>query len=230
VTTNLRICLTILSVGFAVEGISELYSLAAPSANHAGLSVLFLLPTVMTVVGVLFVWVGRHEWGELHRRRTGQATAIFTGSVVGGVIAGAVVALLAVDPSLGIPSWAKFVFGAGVASLLLGTFVTYAYLVFHLVGGPSKAALTVAVLWSFVISVPITLILAGDLPTLLHQVESRTPSVPAFLSPVDSLISYLFLSYFLLFAAYVEAHIVVARGPPPQRGRPAPTPSPGPPQ
>ncbi len=227
-TTNLRICLTILSVGFAVEGASELYSWATPGADHAGLNVLFILPTALTLVGLLFVWVGRHEWSELHRQRTRQAALIFGLSLVGGFIAAAVVAVLIAYPSMGTPPWAEVLFGAAIASLLLGTFVTYAFLVFHLVAIPSKAALAAAVAWACIISVIITVVLAGDLPTLLRLIQSRSFTVPSFLAPVNSLVSYLFLSYFLLLAAYIEAHVVVARGLPPGVPRAVPPSASGP--
>jgi len=216
-------------VGFAVEGASELYSFATPGANHAGVNFLFLLPTALTVVGLLFVWVGRHEWTELHRQRTRRATAIFELSLVGGFVAVAEVALLVAYPSVGTPGWAEVLFGAAVASLLFGTFVTYAYLVFHLVATPSKAALAAAVVWAFAVSVVITVALAADLPTVLALVDSRSFTVPSFLAPVSSLISYLFVSYFLLLAAYFEAHATVARGLPPGAVRAVRTSSSGPP-
>lgn len=228
-TTNLRICLTVLSVGFAIEGASELYSFATPGADHADLRGLFLLPTALTLVGILFVWFGRHEWDELHRQRTRQATLIFGLSLVGGLVAALDVGFLLAYPSLGTPFWAELLFGGAVASLLAGTFVTYAYLVFHLVANPTKAALTAAMVWAFVVSVIITFTLAGDLPALLALIRSRSLTVPAFLAPVDSLVSYLFLSYFLLLAAYLEAHAVVARGPPPRGSTTPPTRAPHPP-
>ncbi len=229
-TTNLRICLTVLSVGFAVEGASELYSWATPGADHAGLNVLFLLPTALTVVGLLFVWIGRHEWTELHRQRSRQATLIFGLSLVGGAVAVAEVALLVAYPSIGTPLWAELLFGAAVASLLLGTFVTYAYLVFHLVRAPSQAALAAAVAWAFIVSGVITVVLAGDLPTVLGLIQSRSFTVPSFLAPVSSLISYLFISYFLLLAAYFEAHLAVARGLPPGSVAARPKPASDPPR
>ena len=62
-TTNLRISLTILSIGFAIEGAGELYSVVSQGRFKPGVNLLFVLPTVMTLAGLLFVWIGRHEWG-----------------------------------------------------------------------------------------------------------------------------------------------------------------------
>src|SRR5579864_7527472 len=132
-TTNLRICLSLLSLGFAIEGAGELYSFVSRGTFHPSLGLLFALPVVLTLAGLLFVWVGRHEWNELHRARVRHAHRVFALSLLGGFIGGATLALLYVFPSLGSPGWAQVLFGASFASLVLGTFVTYVLLVFHLV-------------------------------------------------------------------------------------------------
>ena len=213
-TTNLRISLTILSVGFAIEGAGEAYSLVSSGALLPGTSIVFLLSTVVTLLGLLFLFLGRHEWNELHRSRAARTNQIFALSLLGGVIAGAEVVLLAAYPSVGSPVWAELLFGASLGSLVLGTFVTYAYLVFHIVRPPSKAVLIASAIWALVVSAYVGRILAGDLPAILAAVANRSLTVEGLVAPVDYLASYLFVSYFLLFAAYLDAHVVVARGPP----------------
>lgn len=210
--TNLRISLTALSIGFAIEGGGELYTLATPGMAHPAANVWFIVPALLTLIGVLFVWIGRHEWNEVHHDRTRRATQVFALSLVGGVATALLIGLLVAYPSIGTPWWAEGVFGAGLASLLFGTFVTYAYLIFHLVAVPSRVALGAAVAWALLVSAFITVALASDLPTLLGLVRARKFSIPTFLTPVETLASYLFVSYFLLLAAYMEAHVVVARG------------------
>jgi hypothetical protein len=222
---NLRISLTLLSIGFAVEGGGELYTLLAPDSARPAATVWFLGPALLTVLGILFVWVGRHEWNETHATRTRRASLLFVLSLLGGFVAAGVLALLALEPSLGTPLWAEVLFGAGIASLLFGTFVTYAYLVLHLVRPSTRAVLVVALLWALVVAAFITLSLASALPTTLSLIETRQFTVPSFLSPVDHLISFLFASYFLLLAVYIDAHLVVAGGRPARR----PPPTPGPP-
>ncbi|HTZ62462.1 MAG TPA: hypothetical protein VMC82_07485 [Thermoplasmata archaeon] len=211
-TTNLRICLTVLSIGFAIEGAGEAYSLASTGALLPGTSIVFLLATAVTLLGLLFLFLGRHEWNELHRSRATRTNQIFALSLLGGFVAAAEVAVLAYYPSIGTPPWAEWLFGAALGSLLLGTFVTYAYLVFHLVRPPSKAILLAAALWALIVSAYIAHDLAADLPTILAAISTRTFTLESLLSPVDYLASYLFVSYFLLFAAYLDAHAVVARG------------------
>ncbi len=213
-TANLRASLAIFSAGFAIEGAVEAYTVATPGSAHPGTSLLFLVPAVCTLAGLLFVFVGRHEWNQVHRDRVRQANAVFALSLLGGVVAAAVVGILVAEPDLGIPLGAEVVYGAAIGSLLFGTFVTYAFLVFHLVGSASRAALLASLVWSFAISAYVGVAFATHLGTTVSLVASRSLTLPSFLSPVDTLASYLFVSYFLLLAAYGEAHLVVARGPP----------------
>ena len=212
-TTNTRISLTILSAGFAIEGGAELYAFASHGSYRLGLNFLFLLPTAMTLAGLLFVWVGQHEWNELHRARVRQAHVVFGLSLVGAVIAAALVAVLLAEPSLGSPLWARGLFGAAIGSLVLGTFVTYTLLVFHLVPRPSQALLLASLGWALVVAGFVGSTMAANLPAIVDLAARRAFTVPAFLAPVDSLASYLFVSYFLLLAAYVVAHSTILRDP-----------------
>jgi hypothetical protein len=212
-TTNIRVSLTILSLGFGIEGGAELYSFLSRGAYRPGVSVLFALPFAMTLAGLLFVWVGQHEWNELHRSRVRQAHLVFGLTLLGAVVAGAVVGALYLQPALGSPLWARGLFGAAVGSLVLGTFVTYTLLVFHLVPRPSKALLLASILWALLVAGFVGLTMAANLPTIMALAAHRTLSVPSFIGPVDSLASYLFVSYFLLLAAYLDAHRTIVRGP-----------------
>jgi hypothetical protein len=211
-TTNLRISLTVLSLGFGIEGAGEAYSLLSSGAFLPGTSVVFLASTVVTLLGLLFLFLGRHEWNEIHRARAARTNQIFAATLAGGFIAAAEVGVLAYYPAIGTPLWAEVLFGSALASLVFGTFVTYAYLVFHLVRTPSRVVLVVSALWALAVSAYIGRVLAGDLPSVLTAIAVRSLTVDHLLSPVDYLASYLFVSYFLLFAAYLDAHSVVARG------------------
>lgn len=211
-TTNLRISLTILSLGFGIEGAGELYSFVSRGAYRPGISLLFIVPDAATLAGLLFVWVGQHEWNELHRSRVRSAHRIFAVSLLGAVIAAAVVGALVGWPSLGIPLWAEVIFGAAAGSLVLGTFVTYALLVFHLVTPTSRIALLAAIGWALVVAALVGGTLAANLGQIVDLASRRTPTYPGFIGPVGALSSYLFVSYFLLLAVYLEAHRKVARG------------------
>jgi uncharacterized membrane protein YidH (DUF202 family) len=210
-STNLRISLTILSAGFAVEGAGEVYSLLTAGSFLPGTSLLFLLPAVVTLLGILFLLVGRHEWDEVHAARLRRANLIFALSLLAGVVAAVEVVLLAAYPSIGAPLWAAVVFGAAAGAFLLGTFVTYAQLVFHLVTRPSQGALIASALWALIVSIFVAHTLAADLPSILATIGAHSFSIDYLISPVDYLASFLFVSYFLLLAAYVDAHVTVAR-------------------
>ena len=223
-TTNLRISLTILSVGFAIEGAGEAYSVASNGTFLPGTSLLLILPTAMTLVGLLFVWIGRHEWNLLHHSRVRHAHIVFGLSLLGGIVAAAVVGLLLFYPNLGVPPWASVLFGAAVGSLVLGTFVTYVVLIFHLVRAASRAALAGSLVWAVLVSAFVGRVLAGDLPTIIMLTNQRSLSVSGLIGPVSSIASFLFVSYFLLLAAYLDAHHRVAQGlrdEPPATGVPA---------
>ncbi|MGI0070481.1 MAG: hypothetical protein ACRECT_00130 [Thermoplasmata archaeon] len=220
-TTNLRISLTILSLGFGIEGAGEAYSLVSRGSFLPGTSLLFLLPAVVTLLGLLFILIGRHEWDELHHSRVRQANLIFGLSVLAGVVAAIEVGALAYYPALGIPFWAEAVFGVTTGAFVLGTFITYAQLVFHLVRRPSKVALVAATVWALIVSAYVGNALAGDLPAILTLIGARSLSVDALIAPVDYIASFLFVSYFLLLVAYLDAHLTVAKGltraPPPKQ-------------
>ena len=230
-TTNLRISLAILSAGFAIEGAEEAYSLVTSGSFLPGTSILFLLPAVVTFLGLLFLLIGRHEWTVLHRERVRRTHLTFALSLLGAFVAAVEVALLAAYPGVGAPVWAEILFGAALGSLVFGTFVTYAQLVFHLVSRPGKGVLIASIVWAFLVSAYVGRALALDLPVILNLVGSRSLSISDLVAPVDYLASYLFVSYFLLLAAYLEAHAVVARGLPggaPSSGPMAPARTPNP--
>jgi uncharacterized membrane protein YidH (DUF202 family) len=226
-TTNIRISFTILSLGFAFEGAAELYSFVSRGTFRPGATLLFVLPVAMTLAGLLFVWLGQREWNDLHRSRVRQAHRVFGASLIGAVVAGAVVTLLVLRPSLGAPAWARGLFGIAVGSLVFGTFVTYALLVFHLVTTRSKALLLASLGWALLVAGFVGAAMAANLPAVLSIASHRSLSVPSFVGPVDGLASYLFVSYFLLLAAYVEAHAAILHGPGASDDGPRPPAAPG---
>jgi hypothetical protein len=83
-------------------------------------------------------------------------------------------------------------------------------LVFHLVGVVGKGALVASLIWGFGVSSLVAIALSNDLPTILLLIAKRSLSASSLLAPINSLASFFFVSYFLLLAAYVDAHYVVA--------------------
>lgn len=211
-TRNLQIALTVLSIGFALEAGVELYSLLSPGATTPGVSVLFVLPLVIAGVGLIFVWIGRAEWNDVHRSRARTAGHLFAVSLVGVAVAVLLLALLLLRPSIGTPLWAQVVFGAAVGSLVFGTFVVYAYLVYHLASTLGHVAIILGLVWALGVSILVSIDVARNLTTVLATISNRSFAIPLFVAPVDLLVCYLFLSFLLLLAASIEAHTAVYRG------------------
>ncbi|MGI0128691.1 MAG: hypothetical protein ACREEC_00810, partial [Thermoplasmata archaeon] len=146
--------------------------------------------------------------------RIHRANRAFGLSILAGVVAALEVGVLAYYPTVGSPFWAELLFGVTTGAFLFGTFITYAQLVFHLVSRPSKAALVASTLWALIVSAYVGQALGSALPTILGLIATRSFSVGTLLGPVDYLASFLFVSYFLLLIAYLDAHVTVARGRP----------------
>ena len=210
--SSLRISLTVLSIGFALEGAVEVYSLMTAGAFWPATSLIFLLPALATLLGLLFLLVGKHQWDETHRHRVQTANTVFEASVLAAALAVVELATLSAFPAVGIPVWSQILFGGLVAGFVLGTFVTYGLLVFHLVHAPSKVALVAAMLWAWIVATLIGAAVAVELPSILGLIATRSLSFESLVAPVDYMLSFLFLSYFLLLGAYVDAHVTVARG------------------
>lgn len=211
-TVNLRISLTIFSLGFALEAGVDLFHVLTGSTTLIAGGSLFLLGAVATVLGLLFLWVGRHEWNELHRQRVRHAHLTFVGVLVLGAAAAAPPAYFAYANPTRLPAWLGPEVGAAVALSLLVTVAMYVVVVLHLVGPAGKAVLALALLTAVPVSYYIGLDVARDLPKYIAAATAGPTGVLPIAEPVLGLFSWLFASYFFLLAAFAEAHHRVARG------------------
>lgn len=210
-TVNLRLSLAIFSIGFAIEGAGASYSLLTHSSQLPGGGTLLFVSPAFTVLGLLFLFIGRHEWSELHRRRVRHAHATFGLVVLFLAVAAAPIAYFGeVAPAGDTPAWAPALFGAAIAGFLLFTYVTYALVVFHLVGGGGKVAVGLAVVWSAVIGFEVGALLSGQFGTFVLAVRNRSLSAAGIAAPVSFELSLLFGAYFLFLAAFLDAHRRVA--------------------
>ena len=76
---NLRLSLTVFKLGFAAESASGFIALASASHQLPFHGIIILLGPVITAIGILFLYLGRHEWNELHRTRVRYANVAFGG-------------------------------------------------------------------------------------------------------------------------------------------------------
>jgi uncharacterized membrane protein YidH (DUF202 family) len=217
---RLRIALAVLSVGFAFEGIGELYTFLTPGAASPGETALFLVPAILALVGVILMWAGRDGWTGFHRARAAAASRVFGASLLSGLIAAAMVAGLILWPSPSVPWWAPIVFGGAIGGLVLGTTATYSYLLYDLVSRPMKAVLLAAIAWTLGVSIVLAWALAANLGSVLALLVGGQLTVPSFVPLIDRLLSYLFVPFFLLLAAALEAQYSAARTIPTRRRSP----------
>jgi hypothetical protein len=216
-TVNLRLSLTVFSIGFAVEGAGSLYSfLASGTLLPAGGFLIYLNP-VFTVIGLVFLWLGRHEWGVLHRRRVGHAHTSFFLAVLFLLLAIVPIAVYTyLEPTTSAPNWVTLEFGAAVAATFLFSYVTYALIAVHLLGTGGRIAVAAALGWAALISALLGLAVAGLFPTYIKVFRSGAVSTSGLEGPLTSEFSLLFVSYFLFLLAFIDAHRrIVRQGTPP---------------
>jgi hypothetical protein len=222
---NLRLSLTIFSIGFAVEGSGDAYRLFTGTFLIGQGQVLFYVSAISTALGFLFLWLGRHEWNELHRQRVGAATWALVGVIVVGILAAAPPAYYAWQTPGTAPAWVNWTTGAGVAAALFLTFVVYQIIVSHLVARAGRAVLAIAVLAVLFVSIWFGLTVATNLPILLANLPTGSggsiAGITGLVPPILAPLSWLAIPYFLFLAVYIDAHRRAAAGTPAPPSTPA---------
>lgn len=209
---NLRLSLTVFKIGFALESASGFAALASNSSQLPFHGFLILLGPVFTALGVLLLWLGRHEWNEVHRARVRYAGLAFAASLVSIALAAAPIAYLTlVGPSVS-SGWLLVEFGVAVSILFGVTFVTYALVAAHLVGPVGKVAMALGLAWAFFISAAIGLAISPQLSPIVNAISHRSVSLGPFVDPIALLDALLAFSYLAFFVAFVDAHFRVVRG------------------
>jgi hypothetical protein len=212
VTVNLRLSLTVFKIGFAAESAGGFFALLTGSTKLPFDGLIVLLNPGFTAVGILFLWIGRHEWNELHRTRVGHANLAFAASLVAIVLAALPIGVLSLYGNPAAPSWLGIEFGAAIAVVFAVTFVTYALVAAHLVGRLGEIAMGVGLGWAVLLSILIGVALAPDLQPIVQSVASRSPAVAVIFQPITLLDALLAFSYLAFFVAFVDAHYRVAKG------------------
>lgn len=213
-TVNLRLSLAVFSIGFAIQVAGDVYALAVTGTSLGNRGYLLALGPAFTLLGLLFLWVGRHEWNELHRRRVRHAHLAFLASVLFLVLAIVPLVWAVLLASTSLPAWAHLLFAIGIAGTFFLTFLTYALVVFHLIGPPAKIAVLFGLVWSAGIAILIGLALDAHLSRIVGAILQRSLAFGSILSPISILEAYLVVTYLILLAAFVHAHRRIARGAP----------------
>jgi uncharacterized membrane protein YidH (DUF202 family) len=209
---NLRLSLTIFTIGFVIEAGVNAYDILTGTSKGTTGETLFIIGAVATLLGVLFLTLGRHEWNELHRQRVHHAHLTLIVTILLGAAAAGPVAYYAYMSGLAIPSWLAYEVGAAVAGSLFFSFVLYAIIVYHLLGTTGRAILVLALVAAVPVVGVVGYHIAGDLPTYLEKARTSPTKLVALIEPVIAYLSYMFLAYALFAVAYIEAHRRVAKG------------------
>jgi hypothetical protein len=222
VPPNLRASLTAFSIGLAVEGAGAVYSTATHSVNLPGGQWLLYLGGLFTLIGLIFLYLGRHEWGELHHRRVRHAHRVFGLVLLSAAIGGGLVAAYVyLAPAAAAPASLAIVAAATVGIVLVGSYVTYLLVVFHLVSWPGRIAAVGALIWTAFVALLLAEAVQAQFPEYLAFLRHQGSLSSADVTPLTTPLSLLFVAYFLLLVAYADAHQRVARGLDP----PAPVPA-----
>lgn len=226
---NLRVSLTIFTIGFLIEAGVNAYDVVTGSTG-ARSEILFILGAVASLLGITFLTLGRHEWNELHRARVRHAHLTLLVTVLLAIAAGAPVAYYAYQSSAAIPGWLAYEVGAAVAGSLFFSFILYAIIVYHLLGRAGQAILALALVAAVPVVGVVGDIIAGGLPMYLTQARSSPTKLVTLIEPLATILSYMFLAYSLFAVAFLDAHRRVARGLqplPPDEAPPVVPPRPG---
>jgi hypothetical protein len=212
VTVNLRLSLTVFKIGFLAEGVSGLFALFTGASRLPFHGYLILLSPVFSAVGILLLYVGRHEWNELHLARVRYAGAAFGVNLVAIVLAAVPIAYLTFTGAASTDATWEIVFGASVAIVFGVTFVTYALVAAHLVGRLGEIAMGVGLAWALLVSGLIGLALSPELRPLVQSIAARSPAIGSITSPITLFDGLLGFSYLAFFVAFADAHYRVAKG------------------
>jgi len=204
IVSKLRLTLAILTIGFAIEGAMEGYTYLSRSYRLPYAALIFILGPFVTLVGMLVLWMGRHQWNDLLSRRFRHAHRTFGVSLVALVVGAALLVWYSYDLAVPISWWASWVFGAALMASLLLTFATYVLLALPATARLGKALL-LALGWAAVVSFWIGQTLAQEFGAIVIVLRTRTLGDIPLSAPIAGFESYLALTYALLIIAYVDA-------------------------
>ena len=212
--SKLRLTLAILSLGFAIEGAIEAYTYLSRSYQLPYAALILILGPLVTLAGIIVLWMGRHEWNDLLSRRFRHAHQTFGFSILALIVAVALLVWYSYGSAAPISWWVSWGFGAAVMASLLLTFATYVLIAYHLTAMVGKALLLLALGWAAVVSFWIGQVLAQDFGAIVLVLQTRTLADGSLNASIAGPESYLALTYSLLTIAYIDAFRRVPAGSP----------------
>lgn len=211
-TVSTRAAVLTLIIGFLIEGVGEAYELLNQTSIHGNLIWLYAIGPATTFLGFLFVFFGRHEWSETHKRHVKHGHRMLLVAII--ALGGAAVATLALVTSHqgSVPSWVPWAIGAVAAFGLFSAFLSYGLIAFHITTREGQGVLIGALAWAAAVSIALGYEVAMAFPGILRTAPSAPFSVTSYIAPLSFWTTLTFVSYFLLTAGYFLAYHNLSRG------------------
>jgi hypothetical protein len=199
-----RAAIAILAVGLSVEALVSLYlnwgrAWALPLSG-----VILAIGPILTVAGLLALWVGRSELKGTSGDTFHSADAAFGFSILALLVAGGFVGWYVYQGSSVVSTPALVGFGIAASASIFLTFATFALIAYPLTREWGRALIGVGLAWALFISTWIGFVLARELPQVVQTIESGSMSVLPLVSPVTAVEVFLWPTYLLFLVAYLD--------------------------
>jgi hypothetical protein len=213
VATNLRIAILVFLIGFAIEAVGSLYVWVTHAANLPFGGALLYLPILFTVVGLVFLTIGRHEWDELHRRRVAHARRLFLLALLFGLAAvGAIAYYVEIAPTAAQPATLAPFVAIAVAAAYFTSYLLYAAVAGHLLRPVTWLLLAGALVWAGYVAYQLAVTVNSQFGSYLSVLRDHGGNVSGLTAPLTAELSTMFVTYFLLVVAFADAHQRVVQG------------------
>jgi hypothetical protein len=206
-TRSTRLALATFALGFVVEAGTEAYQFFAHGYRTQAWPGFYYVGLGTTVAGFYLIYRGRGEWTDSHRRLVKHghraawaALALFAVATVLIVVAG-----LAFGTHSGAPLWLEALVGGAVAVAFGNFFLGLLLIVYRLVGPLGRALALAAFVWSLGVALLTGWIVGQEYVSLLQQFVSDPLTLVASFAPLAFAMAPLFVTYFLLTGAYLDA-------------------------
>ena len=203
--SKIRVTLAILLIGFIIEGALEAYTYVNHSYPLPYASSVLVFGPLISLVGILTLWIGRRDWDQPLRLLFRLAQRAFGFNILALLLAIVPVVWYGSRSAQPIPSWVAWEFGAAIVAALLFNFVIYVLVAFELTAHSGKTLLFVAFGWACIVSFWIGSILAGKFGAIVLIVQNRTLDIAPVAASISGVESYLAATYFLLTIVYFDA-------------------------
>lgn len=210
--SKIQLTLATLLVGFLIVGPIEALTYINRVQQIPYASSIFIVSPIVTLLGLLILYLGRFQWDAILKRRFRHAHIAFSLDILSLVLA--ILPVLAIvivflngpKTDLSVPSWLHWEFGAAIMASLLFSFATYVLVAFELTGKYGKVLLLIAFSWAGMISIWIGHTLSHQLGTIVQTLQDGSMQFEPVSASISKIEPYFALSYVLLAIVYIHAY------------------------